>query len=85
MANYPVITISRQYGSGGREIGRLLSEMLNIPYYDNDEFAEKIEKLIQRGVRIVITTQVPHEGSDMSIYHVGLRIKQNTRSPRLTI
>jgi len=31
--------------------------------------------LIQRGVRIVITTQVPHEGSDMSIYHVGLRIK----------
>ena len=36
MANYPVITISRQYGSGGREIGRLLSEMLNIPYYDNE-------------------------------------------------
>ncbi len=31
-----VITISRQYGSGGREIGRKLSEMLNIPFYDNE-------------------------------------------------
>lgn len=28
------ITIEREYGSGGREIGRRLSEKLNIPYYD---------------------------------------------------
>lgn len=31
-----VITISRQYGSGGREIGRKLAEQLNIPFYDNE-------------------------------------------------
>ena len=31
-----VITISRQYGSGGREIGQALSERLNIPFYDKD-------------------------------------------------
>lgn len=30
-----IITISRQYGSGGREIGERLANMLNIPYYDN--------------------------------------------------
>lgn len=30
----PVITISREYGSGGREIGRRLSEELGIPFYD---------------------------------------------------
>ncbi len=29
-----VITIARQFGSGGREIGRKLSKELSIPYYD---------------------------------------------------
>ena len=52
-----------------------------LPYYDNDEFAAKMELLIKRGVRIVITTQVPHEGSDMSGYQVGLRIKQKYEIP----
>lgn len=33
--NY-VITISREYGSGGREIGRILAEQLGIKYYDLD-------------------------------------------------
>ncbi len=31
-----VITIARQYGSGGRTIGQMLSEKLQIPYYDRD-------------------------------------------------
>ena len=31
-----VITIARGYGSGGRTIGKLLSEQLGIPYYDRD-------------------------------------------------
>ena len=52
-----------------------------LPYYDNDEFVDKIEKLIAKGVRIVITTQVPHEGSDMGVYQVGLRIKQKYELP----
>jgi cytidylate kinase len=30
-----IITISRQYGSGGREIGEKLAEKLGIPFYDN--------------------------------------------------
>lgn len=52
-----------------------------LPYYDTDEFVEKIERLIAKGVRIVITTQVPHEGSDMGVYQVGLRIKQKYEIP----
>ena len=52
-----------------------------LPYYDNDEFVEKIEKLINKGVRIVMSTQVPHEGSDMGVYQVGLRIKQKYEIP----
>ena len=31
-----IITISRQYGSGGREIGRKLAEQLGVPFYDNE-------------------------------------------------
>jgi CMP/dCMP kinase len=31
-----VITISRQFGSGGREIGRKLADKLGIPFYDNE-------------------------------------------------
>ena len=31
-----IITISRQFGSGGREIGRKLAEALGIPFYDNE-------------------------------------------------
>ncbi len=52
-----------------------------IPYYENDEFIEKIEHLIRKGVRIVMTTQVPHEGSDMSVYQVGLSIKETYKLP----
>lgn len=31
-----IITISRQYGSGGREIGAKLAAKLGIPFYDNE-------------------------------------------------
>ncbi|MDF2513827.1 MAG: hypothetical protein K0S04_3693 [Herbinix sp.] len=31
-----VITISRQFGSGGREIGAKLAKKLEIPFYDNE-------------------------------------------------
>ncbi len=31
-----IITISRQYGSGGRFVGKLLAEKLGIPLYDNE-------------------------------------------------
>ncbi len=31
-----VVTISRQYGSGGREIGSKLAKKLGIPFYDNE-------------------------------------------------
>lgn len=31
-----IITISRQYGSGGREIGQKIAEHYGIPFYDNE-------------------------------------------------
>ena len=38
MAN-TVITIARHYGSGGRTVGRMMAERLNIPYYDREIIA----------------------------------------------
>ena len=31
-----IITISRQYGSGGRFVAKKLAEKLGIPFYDNE-------------------------------------------------
>ncbi|MBE6975171.1 MAG: cytidylate kinase-like family protein [Ruminococcaceae bacterium] len=31
-----IITISRQFGSGGRTVGRLIAERLGIPFYDKE-------------------------------------------------
>ena len=31
-----IITIGREFGSGGRELGRRLSEKLHIAYYDQE-------------------------------------------------
>lgn len=34
--NNRIITISREFGSGGRTIGKMAAEKLGIPYYDKD-------------------------------------------------
>ncbi len=36
MADSFVVTIARGYGSGGRTIGRMLAEKLEVPYYDRE-------------------------------------------------
>ncbi|MBR5809082.1 MAG: cytidylate kinase-like family protein [Clostridia bacterium] len=40
-----IITIGREYGSGGKEISKKLSEKLGIPFYD-DEFAEGVAEAV---------------------------------------
>ncbi len=44
MTTDKIITISRQQGSGGREIGRRLAHDLNIPFYDRELLALAAEK-----------------------------------------
>ena len=54
-----IITISREFGSGGREIGKRISDILNMNYYDreiltaiakNTEMDERyIESIINNG------------------------------------
>lgn len=35
-----LVTISREYGSGGRIIGKILAQKLEVPFYDKDELIE---------------------------------------------
>ena len=51
-----VITIGREFGSGGREIGKHLAEALNLPYYDREIITEiaKNSKLDEKYVETVL-------------------------------
>ena len=44
MAKKVIITIARQYGSGGREIGERVAELLGIPIYDKEIINSAAEK-----------------------------------------
>lgn len=48
-----------------------------LPTYDGNRFNEIVEKYTKLGKVIVMTTQVPNEGSDIAIYKVGHYLKQN--------
>ena len=48
-----------------------------LPTYEDKCFNELIEKYSKLGKIIVMTTQVPNEGSDIAIYQVGHYLKQN--------
>ena len=50
-----------------------------IPSCEEMKFKEKIDELLDVGTEIVITTQVPMEGSNLDIYEVGRTFKQNAR------
>lgn len=44
MASNLIITIGRQYGSGGREIGRKLALRLGVPFYDRELISRAAKK-----------------------------------------
>mgnify|MGYP002282507633 CR=1 FL=1 len=64
-----VITISREFGSGGRELGRRLSELLNIAYYDQEIISE-IAKRISLSEQYVEAI-VEHQPSFSFPIHIG--------------
>ncbi|MBP3657189.1 MAG: asparaginase [Clostridia bacterium] len=44
-----------------------------LPCYESEDFLAAVAAWARIGKPIVITTQVPHEGSDMTVYQVGAR------------
>lgn len=39
------VTISREYGSGGKDIGKLLAEKLGVAFYDKEIIDKEVEKM----------------------------------------
>jgi len=48
-----------------------------LPSYNDDKLFEAVKKYTEMGRFIVMTTQVQNEGSDLSVYSVGHRLKDN--------
>ena len=47
-----------------------------LPEYEGDDsYFDIIRRGVERGKIVVMTTQVPNEGSDLSVYHVGGHLK----------
>ena len=44
-----------------------------LPCYEQEDFLAAVHAWSEEGKPIVITTQVPHEGSDLGVYQVGAR------------
>ena len=65
-----VITIGREFGSGGRELGRLLAETLGIEYYDKEIIAEiaKNTELSEIYVKQIVEKN-PHELFPITVAH----------------
>ena len=47
-----IITISRQFGSGGRELGKRLADLMNVDYYDREIIDALAERRGTDGINI---------------------------------
>lgn len=70
-----IICIGRQYGSGGRFIGKLLAEKLNIPCYDKELLIESSKKSDMNVNVIESNDEVPNSFM-YSAFQNGLPINQ---------
>lgn len=69
MTNNTIITISRQYGSGGRLIGEKLAEALKIPFYDKELITMAAE---QSGYSREIFERMDERASSSLLYTLSI-------------
>lgn len=75
MKKNKIITISRQYGSGGREIGQKLADKLGVPFYDN----ALIEKAAEESGLISAFFEDPERHAGNSLLYALYRGSQADR------
>lgn len=49
--------------------------MGGIPEYEDGELMDALKRFTAAGRTLVMSTQVPHEGSDLGVYQVGVQVK----------
>lgn len=69
MTSNMIITIARKYGSGGREIGAKLAELLGITYYDKDLITLSAQKC---GMSPDAVGQVDEKAANSLLYTLAM-------------
>ena len=64
-----IITITRQYGSGGHNIGKALSERLGIPFYDKELISLAAK---ESGIRPEVFENVDEKATNSLLYSLSL-------------
>ena len=63
-----IITITRQYGSGGHDIGKLLAQKLDIPFYDKELISLAAK---ESGVSPEVFAQADEKRSNSLLYSLS--------------
>ena len=66
-----IITISREFGSGGRMIGKMVAEKLGIAYYDKERLKNVLKYMTERfnSHQIMIFTCTEREKEILEEFH----------------
>lgn len=64
-----IITIDREYGSGGREVGRIISEKTGIPCYDNHLIMEAAENF---GLNVGMMKDYDEKNIGSTLYNIAM-------------
>lgn len=64
-----IITIARQFGSGGKEIGRKLAQQMNIPCYEKHTIIQKAKEM---GINQDLFEKAEERANDSLIYSLAM-------------
>ena len=68
------LAIEREFGSGGREIGKMVAEMANIPYYDGNLMV-KVAK--EKGISLDLLNEYDEKNTGSFLYNIALFASYN--------
>ena len=81
-----IITIGREYGSGGREIGELVAKKLGVPFYDKEILTRAAQEsglceevMEHHDEKASVGGMFLNTGAHMSTGHMGLQMPLNQR------
>ena len=63
------LAIEREFGSGGREIGKLVSDLAGIPYYDGNLMV-KVAK--EKGISLDLLKEYDEKNTGSILYNIAL-------------
>ena len=69
MSNHFVITIARQYGSGGREIGQKVAELLHVPSFDKELITMSAQK---SGLSVDMAHRADEKATNSLLYTLAM-------------